>query len=71
MRDLQSLLEVRKTLKQVRLAIAPRQSPQRPLPQEKLDHQYQHQYPRQVSNDQSMNAKDTNTNLIYNVVISK
>ena len=65
MRDLQSRLEVRKTLKQVRLAIVPQQSPQRPLPQQKLDHQYQHPYPHQVSTDQSMNAKDTNTNLKF------
>ena len=64
MRDLQSRLEVGQPLKQVRLIIAHQQSPQQPLPQQKLDHQYQQPYPRQVSTDQSMNAKDTNTDLI-------
>ena len=70
--DLQTRLEVRQRRKQVRLVIVHQQSPQQPFPQQKLDHQYQNPYPRQVSTDQSMNAKDTNTNLIiYDVVISK
>ena len=63
--DLQTRLEVRQRRKQVRLVIVHQQSPQQPFPQQKLDHQYQNPYPRQVSTDQSMNIKDTNPNLIF------
>ena len=69
MRDLQSRLGVREHLKQVRLAIVPQQSPQQPLPQQKLDHQYQQPYPRQVSTDQSLNEENTNTTLRARIII--
>ena len=67
MRDLRTRLEVGQPLKQVRLVIVPQQSPQQPLPQQELDHQYQQPYPRQVSTDQFMNAGNTNTNLIISI----